>query len=535
MVTLKERTTGGERDIMKADQSTHALTQAREIEELSLLWEISQALGRSMDIREVVGPVLNTLAERVGMSHGTLTLLNRKNREIYIEVAHGLSETEKRRGKYKVGEGITGKVVETGKPVIVPHISSEPLFLNRTGSRKNMSKQDISFICVPIKLGREVIGTLSADRPFDGSASLKQDMRLLTLIASMVAQAVRLRQEAQEERELLIQENLRLQNELKERFHPANIIGKSKGMQEVYALIAQVSKSQATVMIRGESGTGKELVANAIHYNSLRAQKPFIKVNCAALPEAVIESELFGHEKGSFTGAVSQRKGRFELASGGTIFLDEVGDFSPAVQVRLLRVLQEREFERVGGYAPIKTDVRIIAATNRNLEELMAEGTFREDLYYRLNVFPIYIPPLRERKTDIPHLADFFVERYATLNNKKISRICTHALDMFMSYHWPGNVRELENCIERASLLSTDGVIYGYHLPPSLQTSGYSGTSFSGTLQEELDHLEYDLIMDALKTSRGNMARAAKSLGITERIMGLRISKYEISPKRFRT
>ena len=205
------------------------------------------------------------------------------------------------------------------------------------------------------------------------------------------------------------------------------------------------------------------------------------------------------------------------------------------MQVRLLRVLQEREFERVGGYAPIKTDVRIIAATNRNLEELMAEGKFREDLYYRLNVFPIYIPPLRERKTDIPHLADFFVERYATLNNKKISRICTHALDMFMSYHWPGNVRELENCIERASLLSTDGVIYGYHLPPSLQTSGYSGTSFSGTLQEELDHLEYDLIMDALKTSRGNMAKAAKSLGITERIMGLRISKYEINPKRFRT
>ncbi len=507
----------------------------REIKELKLLWEVSQALGRSMDLREVVGPVLNALAERMGMARGALTLVNRRTEEIYMEAAHGLSELQRRRGRYQIGEGVIGKVVETGQPVIVPHISNEPMFLDRTGARKDLKKEDISFICVPIKIGAEVIGTLSADRLFEGSISLKEDVRLLSIIASMVAQAVRLRQEIQEEREILIQENLRLQSELKERFEPSNIIGKSKGMKEVYDLIAQVSKSNATVMIRGESGTGKELVANAIHYNSLRANKPFIKVNCAALPETVLESELFGHEKGAFTGATHERKGRFEMAQGGTIFLDEVGDLPPMVQIRLLRVLQEREFERVGATTTIKVDVRIIAATNRNLEKLMEEGKFREDLYYRLNVFPIYIPPLRERKTDILLLTDFFVERYAKANNKRIQRTCTHAIDMLMSYHWPGNVRELENCIERAVLLSNEGVIYGYHLPPTLQTSTSTGTIPYGTLQGELEGLERDLIMDALKTTRGNIAKAAQILGTSERIIGLRIQKFNINTKRYRT
>jgi len=506
----------------------------REVRELSLLWDVSQALSQCIDLREVVGLVLNALAEKMGMSRGTLTLLNRKTGEIFIDVAHGLSENEMKKGRYRIGEGITGKVAETGEPAVIPHISAEPLFLNRTGSRKNLQKKDISFICVPIKIGNEVIGTLSADRLFAESVSLDEDLRLLSIIASMVAQAVQLRREAQEERDLLIQENLRLQNVLKERFHPSNIIGKSKSMQQVYELIAQVSSSNATVLIRGESGTGKELVANAIHYNSPRANKPFIKVNCAALPETVLESELFGHEKGAFTGAISQRKGRFELAEGGTIFLDEVGDFPPTVQIKLLRFLQELEFERIGGSSTLKANVRVIAATNRNLEALIEESTFREDLYYRLNVFPIYVPPLRERKTDIPLLADFFVERYAKSNNKKISRISTPALDMFMSYHWPGNVRELENCIERSVLLSNDGVVHGYHLPPSLQTSHSSGTAYHGTMQWALDNLERDLIMDALKTSSGNISKASKVLGVTERILGLRIKKYLIDPKRFR-
>ena len=299
-------------------------------------------------------------------------------------------------------------------------------------------------------------------------------------------------------------------------------------------MIAQVSRSEATVLIRGESGTGKELVAQAIHYNSHRAAKPFVKVNCSALPESVIESELFGHEKGSFTGAINSRKGRFELADGGTIFLDEIGDLSPTIQVKLLRVLQEKEFERVGGNQTIRVNVRIITATNRNLEELMESSQFREDLYYRLNVFPIHIPPLRDRKSDILLLADHFIERYASKNHTTIRRISTPAIDLLTNYHWPGNVRELENCIERAVLLSVDEVIHSHHLPPSLQSAESTDTEPSGSLQESLDNLERELIMDALKSTKGNMAKAARLLDITERIMGLRIQKHGINPRHFR-
>jgi Nif-specific regulatory protein len=351
----------------------------------------------------------------------------------------------------------------------------------------------------------------------------------------MIAQAVKLRQSVEEERQRLLSENLRLQEELQARFRPDNIIGRSREMQEVYDLIGRVCRSDTTVLIRGESGVGKELVAHAIHYNSRRAKKPFVKVNCAALPENILESELFGHEKGAFTGAHQQRKGRFELADGGSIFLDEVGDLTAQMQIRLLRVLQEKEFERVGGTETIRADVRVLAATNRDLEELIAGGRFRQDLYYRLNVFPIRIPPLREHKTDILLLADHFVDKYSTRHHKTIKRISTPAIDMLMAYHWPGNVRELENCIERAVLMSNDEVIHGHHLPPTLQTAEFSGTTLRGSLQETLDNVERELIIEALKSSRGNRAKAARMLGITERVMGLRVAKHGISAKRFRT
>jgi len=517
---------------MKTPSASHAPT--RRERELALLFNISQALDRSMDLRDVVGPVLGALADEMGMTRGTLTLLNRETGEISIQVAQGLSQSQKERARYRVGEGVTGRVIETGRAAVVPRISDEPLFLNRTGARRGIEKKDISFICVPIKIGKETVGALSADRLFANDVSLEEDVRLLSIIASMIAQAVRLRQAVEEERQRLVDENARLQNELRERFRPSNIIGNSKAMQAVYDAIAQVSKSDTTVLIRGESGTGKELVAHAIHYGSLRAPRPFIKVNLAALPESVIESELFGHERGAFTGAVKERKGRFELAAGGTLFLDEIGDLSAALEVKLLRVLQEREFERVGGAETIPVDVRVIAATNRDLEELVREGRFRQDLYYRLNVFPIHIPPLRERKTDILLLADYFVGKYSKRSGKNVRRISTPAIDMLMSYHWPGNVRELENCIERAVLLSTDDVIHGHHLPPTLQTAEASGTTHAGTLDETLANIERELIVEALKDARGNMAKAAKALGVTERIMGLRLAKYEIDYRRFR-
>ncbi|MFH1708726.1 MAG: nif-specific transcriptional activator NifA [Planctomycetota bacterium] len=505
-----------------------------EVRELALFFEISQTLDGSLDIRDVLHPVLNLIARHTGMERGTLTLLNRATDEIAIEESISLTETQKKAGRYKLGEGVTGRVVQSGQPMVVPSISREPQFLNRTGARKGKRPQDISFICVPIKIGKETIGALSADRLFTDAESLEDDVRILAIIASMIAQAVKIRQAAQEERRRLLAENIRLQEELRDRFRPDNIIGNSQVMQQVYDLIAQVSKSETTVLIRGESGTGKELVAHAVRYNSLRAGKPFIKVNCAALPETVIESELFGHEKGAFTGAIAARKGRFELAHSGTLFLDEIGDLSAATQIKLLRVLQEREFERVGGTQTIKVDVRLIAATNRNLEELIARGTFRQDLYYRLNIFPIHLPPLRERKSDILLLTDHFVEKYSKANHKNVRRISTPAIDMLMAYHWPGNVRELENCIERAVILSNDDVIHGHHLPPTLQTAESSGTVHTGTLDETLDKLERELVLDALKSARGNMAKAARALGLTERIMGLRVAKHRIEPGRFK-
>lgn len=505
-----------------------------EVNELTLLFAVSQILDSTLDLRDVVGEVLKAIARHMGMKRGALTLFNRETGELMIETAYGMSRSEQERGRYKLGEGVTGRVVQTGRAVVVPRISEEPKFLNRTGARRDLQKDDISFICVPIKQGKEVFGALSVDRLFSQEISPEEDVRLLTIIASMIAQAARLRRTILEERERLLAENSRLQAELQDRFRPSNIIGNAKVMHAVYDMIAQVSASNATVLIRGESGTGKELVAHAVHYNSLRSSQPFIKVNCAALPETVLESELFGHERGAFTGALAMRKGRFELAHGGTIFLDEVGDFSPQTQIKLLRVLQEREFERVGGNQTIKTDVRIIAATNRDLEALIDQETFRQDLYYRLNVFPIHLPPLRERKSDILLLADHFVEKYSRLNHKNIRRISTPAIDMLMLYHWPGNVRELENCIERAVLISTDDVIHGHHLPPTLQTADASGTTFNGSLQATLDNVERELLLDALKLARGNRAKAARALGISERLMGLRVEKHGIDPRRFR-
>ncbi|WP_037572423.1 nif-specific transcriptional activator NifA [Spirochaeta cellobiosiphila] len=504
------------------------------VQELSILFEISQILDRSIDLKQSINPILQSLAEHLQILRGTITLLNRQTGEIFIEEAYGLSNSQQEKGRYQLGEGITGKVVQTGQSVVVPRISDEPAFLNKTGARKGMRKRDISFICVPVKIGNETIGAFSADRPYEEEGHLDRYVQLFSIVASMIAQAVKIRQSLQEERQKLMEENSRLKHELQEKFRPANIIGSSPTMQAVFDLIAQVCKSEATVLIRGESGTGKELVAHAIHYNSYRAQGPFIKVNCAALPETVIESELFGHEKGAFTGAINTRKGRFEMADGGTIFLDEIGDLAPMTQVKLLRVLQEQEFERVGGNKTIRTNVRIIAATNRNLEEAMITHDFREDLYYRLNVFPIHIPPLRDRRTDIMLLTDYFVEKYASKNHKAIRRISTSAIDLLTSYHWPGNVRELENCIERAVLMSSDEVIHAHHLPPSLQSAESTGTSFSGTLAETLDNMEREIILDSLKTSRGNMAKSARALGITERIMGLRVKKHGIDPSYYK-
>ncbi|MBN1766425.1 MAG: nif-specific transcriptional activator NifA [Sedimentisphaerales bacterium] len=500
---------------------------------LDTLYRIGQILAAGIPQKQALAEVLDTLENELGMNRGSVTLLSSDDSEIMTEVAHGLSEHEKQNVRYQMGEGITGQVVQTGKPIIVPKVSEEPQFLDRSKRIKDIDRE-ISFICVPIAIGKKVIGAISVDKIFMEDAPLEDDMRLLSIVASMIAHDAKSRRDASSQRQLLEDENLRLRHELEDRFHPENIIGNSNAMREVYRSIQQVAGSDTTVLIRGESGTGKELVAHAIHYTSPRKNAAFIKVNCAALSENLLESELFGHEKGAFTGAIQSRKGRIEEAGAGTLFLDEIGDFSPTIQVKLLRVLQEREFERVGSNKTLKSKARIVVATNRDLEKAVEHNNFRQDLYYRINVFPIFLPPLRERKDDILLLADFFVERYSRQMNKDVRRISTPAINMMVSYHWPGNVRELENCIERAVLLSTDSVIHGHHLPPTLQTSDATDTVGAGSLKERVALFERDIIVDALKRCNGNLAASARDLGTTTRIIGYKVKELDIDHKRYR-
>jgi len=517
-----------------------------EKETLQFLLDVARTLDKHVELRSALGPLLSLLEVRAGLVRGMVTLLERSTGVLKIEEANGLSAEEKGRGTYRLGEGLIGRVFETGIPVVVPDLSKELRLLNRAGMRSKEDLAGVACYCFPLLAGGSVIGTLSAERRLlteQQDAWMQWDQNLLKQVASIIADSAKLRERIQEEQFRLRQELLKGDADQKtiplsssRAVHSgSSMIGTSTAMQKVYELIVQVAPSNATVLITGESGTGKELVAQEIHRLSRRADKPYITINCAALPESVIESELFGHEKGAFTGAVAQRKGRFELAHRGTLFLDEIGELSPQVQVKLLRVLQEREIERVGGDHPIKVDVRLIAATNRKLEQEVKAGRFREDLYYRLNVFPIQVPPLRERKSDIVLLADYFVEKYAEKNGKLIKRISSPALDLLTSYHWPGNVRELENCIERAVILSTDMVIHSYHLPPSLQSAMSTNTEPTTTLEAALSRLEKELIVEALKITNGNMAAAARRLGITERQIGLRVHHYGINWRLYRS
>lgn len=501
---------------------------------LTSLSKLAKAITEHLSIDELANHTLALLANDMDMRNATLTIRNRKTGEIFIEQAVGLSDEERERGRYAEGEGITGRVVETGRPIIVPDVSQEPLFLDRTGTHRGEGGAPLAFICVPIVIEQSVVGTVSAACFHNPERDLEADRDVLSIIAAIIAQAVRLHQAQHEERVMLEDENRRLHNQLRKRFRPSNIIGNAKTMRYVFALMEKVVTTNATVLLLGESGVGKGLVAHAIHYNSARSQGPFITFNCAALPADLVEAELFGHEKGAFTGAQSARVGKFEAAKGGTIFLDEIGEMSLSIQAKFLRILQDKEFERLGGNVTLKTDVRIIAATNKHLEDLIKESRFREDLYYRLNVFPITVPPLRERKTDIPLLVDYFVEEFCKENGKHVLRVSTPAIDMLMSYHWPGNVRELENAIERAVILSDDGVIHAYHLPPTLQTASSSHTHVKGSLQKILANVEYEIIVEALKESKGNVREAARELGLTERILGLRLKKYDIDFRSFR-
>ena len=500
---------------------------------LSLLVEINQAVSSTLDLNESLSTTLQILRNSYHIKSGAIFLLNEQDNTYNMTASIGYKESTAK-VVYKVGEGLTGRIAETGKPIIVPQVSKEPLYLNRLSAWDPKRDREQTFVGVPIVSEYKTLGVLVVSLPFNLKRDYDSVKKFLILVASALLPQIRLRRELDLEQQRLRSENVLLKQKLQEGHSLRNIIGNSHAMREVYEMVMQVAGSNTTALIRGESGTGKELIAKSIHYNSPRHEKQIVTVNCAAIPENLIESDFFGYEKGAFTGAVVRKKGRFEIANGGTIFLDEIGDLSQMTQVKLLRVLQEQEFERVGGTETLKVDVRIIAATNADLEKLIKEGRFREDLYYRLNVFSILLPPLRERKTDILLLADYFMLKYGRQLGKSIRRISTPAIDMLMRYHWPGNVRELENCIERAVLVCQDQVIHGYHLPPTLQTAESSDTVPHQTLENALSTYEKELINDALKTTKGNQTKTAFLLGTTERIIGYKIKKHNINVARFK-
>jgi len=497
--------------------------------ELNALFKVSQVLAHSLDVQRTLCKVLEELSDRGDMKHGIVTLLDPESGELILRAIHNDPAPDRKldRVRYRSGEGILGCVLDSGEMVVVPRIADEPRFIDRLG----VYNPELPFIAAPIRMGSLIIGVLAAQPNSCTPALLLERARFLEMIANLIAQLVRLSWNMAEERQHLLRERDRLQQEISSQYGFNNIIGRSPAMRRVFEQIRAVAKWTTTVLIRGESGTGKELVASSIHYNSPRAEKPFIRLNCAALSDQLLESELFGHEKGAFTGAVDHRLGRFEQADGGTLFLDEIGEITTTFQAKLLRILQEGEFERVGSSKTLGVDVRIIAATNRNLEEEVEAGKFREDLYYRLNVMPIHMPPLRDRLEDLPELIQFLNARISKRQGRPL-QVSDCAIRLLMQYDWPGNIRELENCLERAAVMADDGRIDRDVL--SLTGLEERIVSRGGNLVQPPDNFndpsldEKERIIAALEHAGWVQAKAARLLGMTPRQVAYRIQQLNI-------
>lgn len=492
--------------------------------ELKVLYEISRIIGQALKLDQSLETVLAILSDSLAMKRATVTLKDEETGHLVIRASHCLSQTEKRRGIYRQDEGVTGLIFRTAQPFVVPDISREPLFLNKTRSRA-IEKGRISFLGVPVMLHGKPIGVLSVDRLFGDEISFEEDIRFLSIVSSLVAQFVSLNRQVKEREEKLREENLSLKAQLSRHTRQFFMVGKSSAMIEVQLLIKKVAPSKASVLLLGESGTGKTLVARIIHELSNRSKYPFVKINCASLPENLLESELFGHEKGAFTGAMKAKAGRFEEADGGTIFLDEIGELSLPLQAKLLRFLQEREFERLGSTKTRKVDVRIITATNRDLSEAVNLSQFREDLYYRLNVFPIQVPPLRERKEDIPHLLNHFLERASKEYGKRF-RLTPKALEVLVQYEWPGNVREMENLIERMAIIAEDNEIDSTDFPAFLKYQPEEEVNNDQNSMSKLEEMEKKEVVAALQRNEWVQSRSARELGLTLRQMGYRVRKF---------
>jgi Nif-specific regulatory protein len=530
--------------------------------ELVTIYEISKILSSSLNLEKGMYEVLNVLEAYLGLQRGMVSLLDDLG-VLRIAAAIGLTGEERRFGQLAVGEGVIGQIVKTGVPAVVPDVAREPIYLHTTSSPEKAEGESISFIGVPIKASRHCFGVLNVERKYKSSVGFQRDIRFLSMVANLIGQTVRLHQAVEIDRSRLMEEKHRLQKELQGKYRPDSMVGQSKQMHEVFTEVDQAARGNSTIMLRGESGTGKEVIARAIHFASRRKDGPFIKVNCAALSDSLIESELFGHEKGSFTGALRDHKGRFEQADGGTLFLDEIGDVSPSFQAKLLRVLQEREFERVGGTKTIRVDVRLICATNRDLEEMVSKGQFRADLYYRINVVTIFLPPLRERREDIPDLVWHFLNKFNTANGRDLT-ISPEAMEVLKSCAWPGNVRELENCVERTALMVHGSTIVAQDVPcqrnqclstllwrarikpidipvvtsptspaaasPLGATHDDAGVAAADSGQADTQR---ERLVKAMEKAGWVQAKAARMLNLTPRQMGYALKKHGIEVRRF--
>lgn len=503
---------------------------------METLNRILSELGPLSPLHSSMKALLRILAQNQGYKRVFLAIFDPDTNTLKLSLTH--SPQKASQVSYTPGQGVTGQVFLTGKSIILPRIKDHPDFLNKAFGRSPEELAGLSFICVPVPNPHDekkanILGVLCADVPKTSEEKLAVHCKFLEVVGAMISnQTARLQEEMAQQKHLQAH-GVGPGDSIEPGVSAKNIVASSKSMKLVLQQISQVGPSRATVLLRGESGTGKELLAEAIHKASPRHDKPLVKLNCAALPSELIESELFGFEKGAFTGAVQAKKGLFEQADQGTLFLDEIGELSLEAQAKVLRAIQEKEIQRLGSEKTVSVDARLICATHQNLENLLEQGRFREDLYYRINVFPIFIPPLRERREDILPLAEHFLEEFSKEYGKQIKRVSTPAIDMLNLYHWPGNVRELRNSLERAVLICNEEVIRSYHMPPTLQTAESSATDTSLSFGEAVANFEQELLIDSLKKTRGNMLQTARDLRVSYRIVNYKVKKYGIDPKKF--
>jgi len=539
---------------------------------LNALYEVSRVLGSSLDLGLVARRCLRALSDNLDLERGVLLMPTLNRSELGVKASFGLS-TEEQKRIFPVQAGFMGKVYTTGMPIVVTDL--EMLEKHEAEEIQQLCPPGVPtiLIAVPITLDRRCAGVLVANRYPESATMVDEDLKVMKIIASLLAQTVHIAELIQKEKEVLELQNRELQEVLAEKFQPENLVVHSGAMQKTMAMVKQVASTEAAVLLRGESGTGKTLLARTIHFNSPRRKGPFVEVNCAALPASLIESELFGHEKGAFTGAHALRIGRFEMARGGTIFLDEIGELPLETQSKILRVFQDGTFERLGSSETLQSDARIICATNCDLEGMVREKRFREDLYYRLMVVPIHVPPLRNRRSDIVPLVLSFLRAFMSKHTKKVA-VSREALDFMQQYSWPGNVRELENTLERTVVLATDGETLSAHdipvldrlfpamgigfaapapisVPPSGQNPAFAALSGGGGMdsmrtnsyQSPMDAprkpyqraiLTREDLEQALAATNGHQTLAARALGVTLRQLRYRIQQLEMEPRDFR-